>query len=258
MFWLHALAMKNLNTCLDRLAEAAGAMGARGPRAMLRRFLDGVFWILRTGAPWRDLPPRFGGWNTVFRRFRRWSMAGRWERLLACVSACTSDDDVLLIDSTIVKAHPDAAGARSRNPSGEALGRSRGGFTTKIHALVSTRGRWVGCCLTPGQRADITQAIPLLIQHQTRCVVGDRAYDSDALLDWLEQRGSVPVVPARRGRRAPRSLDVGVYTQRNVIERFFGRLKRFRRVGTRYDKTACSFSAFVGLGAMVVERTAWA
>lgn len=251
--------MQGLPRIVECIAdEAALQLGLRGRGGSLRTFVAGVFWILRTGAPWRDLPARFGNWNSVFRRFRRWALSGRWTSVLERVRRVGELGESLLLDSTIIKAHPDAAGARNTRPEAEALGRSRGGFTTKVHALVTASGRWVSFVLTPGQAADIRQAVPLLEPnaHVAR-VVADRAYDSDAFVTWLADRAIEAVIPSRRGRRHPRRLDRGSYRERNVIERFFGRLKRFRRVGTRTDKTASSFGTFVGLGAIRVERTRW-
>lgn len=251
--------MKALDDLLERLTHAAqDHCGSRARGGPLRRFLGGVLWILRTGAPWRDLPRRFGSWNTVFRRFRRWGLAGWWAEFGERVRRPAQEGESLLLDSTIIQANPDAAGARGSCAEQEALGRSRGGLTTKVHAVVSSVGRWVTCCLTPGQRADVTQAIALLEPvPAARRVIADRAYDSDAFVGWLAARSVEAVVPCRRGRRHPRPHDAEAYRSRNVIERFFGRLARLRRVGLRTDKTAGSFAAFVGQGALAVERTAW-
>ena len=88
--------------------------GAGGrPPSDHRRVLDGVFWIARTGAPWRDLPEEFGKWGSVYRQFRRWTLAGLWETILEVLNASEAvPDSVQLIDSTIVRAHHCAAGAR--------------------------------------------------------------------------------------------------------------------------------------------------
>lgn len=76
-----------------------------------RMFVEGVLWIVRTGAPWRDLPEVFGQWNSAFRRFSRWSAKGVWHRIFAAV-ADDPDFEYLIIDSTIVRAHQHAAGAK--------------------------------------------------------------------------------------------------------------------------------------------------
>ncbi|WP_373049001.1 IS5 family transposase [Vulgatibacter sp.] len=146
----------------ERMAPLVASLHRRGPRGRSdRRFVEAVVWLLRTGSPWRDLPASFGRWGSVYQRFRRWAAAGRWEALRQALGADRAVDELLLIDSTIVKAHPHAAGARS-GQSSEALGRSRGGFTTKVHAVVSSGGRLVRYVLTGGAaRFAFNQALRL-------------------------------------------------------------------------------------------------
>src|ERR1035437_2344399 len=97
-----------------------------------RMFVEGVLWIVRTGSPWRDLPEAFGDWNSVFRRFSRWSIKGVWYRTFEAMSD-DPDFEYLIIDSTIVRAHQHAAGAKKGGSEDQAIGRSRGGLSTKIH-----------------------------------------------------------------------------------------------------------------------------
>lgn len=88
-----------------------------------RLFIDAVFWILRTGAPWRDLPPDYGNWNTVQRRFCRWRDKGIWERLLESI-ADNPDFEWLMIDASHIKVHPHASGAKGGN---QEMARTKGG-----------------------------------------------------------------------------------------------------------------------------------
>ena len=92
-----------------RVPGKEGDKGRHG--ADNRRFVDCVLWIARTGAPWRDLPPEFGNWNSQFQRFRRWAKNGVWQSLFKELSV-DGDYEYLLIDSTIVRAHQHAAGAK--------------------------------------------------------------------------------------------------------------------------------------------------
>jgi transposase len=242
-----------------RFAPVVATLTRRGPtKGDTRRFLEAVLWILRSGAPWRDLAARFGRWERIYRRYRRWAVAGRWERLHQAV-VVRSDGERLLIDSTIIKAHPHAAGALK--PTGgqvaEALGRSRGSFTTKLHAVITESGRLVRCLLTGGQVNDITPAMELVRVRNDTAVVADRAYDSNAFIQHIDELGMQAVIPSRKHRKEPRPLDPVVYRQRNLIERWFGRLKVFRRVATRYDKTARSFAGFIATAASLVAISGW-
>lgn len=104
---------------------------------------------------------------------------------------------------------------------------------------------------------DVTQAAALLEGLAGCAVVGDRAYDSDAVIAAIEQGGTAAVIPSRAHRRQPRMLDRVAYAKRNVVERYFGRLKAFRRLATRYDKTASSYGAQWALGALLVALSGW-
>jgi transposase len=124
-----------------------------------RRVLNGIFWVLRSGAPWRDLPPSFGPYTTCYNRFVRWRRAGVWDRIMDALSAAY-DAAVQMIDTSIVRVHQHAASiARNRKQS---MGRSRGGLTSKIHAVVDTNGLPVRLALTMGEAHDNRLAVKLL------------------------------------------------------------------------------------------------
>jgi transposase len=134
----------------------------------------------------------------------------------------------------------------------QALGRSRGGFGTKIHVAVNGLGLPVAFALTPGQAADVTQAAGLLDGLPAEVVIGDKGYDSDALVKVIEASGAEAVIPPRKNRTDPRPYDPDRYKDRNLVERFWGRAKQYRRVATRYEKTARNFLAFVHLASIMI------
>jgi transposase len=138
----------------------------------------------------------------------------------------------------------------------EAIGRSRGGRTSKIHALADDRGRPVAFALTPGNVADIVMAVPLLgAVAKPKRLLADKAYDADSLRRWLKQRKIRAAIPSTASRRTPYPLDRAAYKRRNVIERMFCRLKNWRRVATRYDRLARNYLSGLALAAIIVAWT---
>lgn len=141
-------------------------------------FVSGCLWVLRSGAHWCDLPERYGRWKTVHRRFSRWCHAGIWERVFDALTT-DRDNQYLMIDSTIVRTHQQAA--TGKGGQDQALGRSRGGLTTKIHMLADAQGRPLRFRITAGQAHDITAAPALLEGQEADAVLADKAYDSNDL-----------------------------------------------------------------------------
>ncbi|MFZ0525882.1 MAG: IS5 family transposase, partial [Xanthobacteraceae bacterium] len=118
------------------------------PRVNDRRVLNGIFWVLRSGAPWRDLPDTFGPYTTCYNRFARWRRAGIWDRIMNSLSL-SHDADVQMIDTSIVRVHQHGACIAAN--SEQLMGRSRGGLTTKIHAVVDSGGLPIRLALTTGE-----------------------------------------------------------------------------------------------------------
>lgn len=223
------------------------ARGAFQPLAN-RDVVNAILWILHSGAPWRDLPDRYPNWKSVHTRFLRWSKAGIWKRVLDAM-AVDADDEVAIIDSSIVRVHMDAVGGKKSGT--EQVGRSRGGPTTKIHAVVDGLGNPTKVSLTEGQAHDVTQAPAILRDSWSRWILADKAYDSDALIAEIDSRGSTAVIPSRRGRRIARPHDRAMFESRFLVEHFFARIKRCRRVATRYDKLAVTYLAMVLLACIL-------
>ena len=125
-------------------------------------------------------------------------------------------------------------------------------MTTKVHALVDALGNPVNLMLTPGQDHDLTCAQPLLEHADPGALLADKAYDADSLIGTLNQRTITPVIPPKANRKVKRDCDFALYCERNLVERFFNKIKHYRAIATRYDKLARNFLAAVQLVAAVI------
>src|SRR4051795_8054658 len=134
----------------------------------------------------------------------------------------------------------------------QAIGRSRGGLTTKIVALVDALGNLVRFVLLPGQRHDSVGVAPLLKDLDFAALLADKAFDSDAIRADLNERGALAVIPPKANRAAAIPCDFEMYKWRHLVENFFCKIKEFRRIATRYDKTDTSFAAIIHLGGIVL------
>ena len=147
---------------------------------------------------------------------------------------------------------PPARSRRKRGTQNQAIGKSRGGLTTKIVALVDALGNLARFVLLPGQRHDSVGVKPLITGIDLAALIGDKAFDNNALRAELRERRALAVIPSKADRSAPIHHDVDMYKWRHLIENFFQRLKEFRRLATRYDKTDTSFAAMIHLRAALL------
>jgi transposase len=130
------------------------------------------------------------------------------------------------------------------------MGRSRGGLTTKIHAVVDAEGRPIALALTPGQTHDSQMAQPMLdVLDQGSILLADRAYDTNALRALAAEKKAWANIPPKRNRKEAFAFSPWVYRQRNLVERFFSKLKNFRAIATRYDKDPLNFLAAIKIAA---------
>ena len=162
--------------------------GERGPPIQdKRRTVNGILWVLRTGAPWRDIPRRYGNWNSV----------------------------------------------------------------TKIHLRTNAKGDPLTFDITGGEVHETQGFAALMALHDAPPdkLLGDKGYDSDEIRNDLAKRGIEPVIPPRSNRTTPIKYDREAYKRRNLIERCVNRLKQFRRIATRYEKTARAYLSMLCIAA---------
>ncbi len=143
-------------------------------------------------------------------------------------------------------------GGRTKKHGAQSLGRSRGGFSTKIHLATDALGNAVRFILTGGERHDITQAASLSEDLCADYVIADKGYDAEAFILKLQERNSKAVIPSRSNHKVQRKIDTHLYKERHLIENQIGKLKHFRRVFSRFDKLAKNYLSFIYLASTVV------
>ena len=210
-------------------------------------------WMARTGAQWRHLPDEYGKWNSVFRRYRRWLETGVFDAMLeSFAEAVERDTTADIIDSTVVRAHHCAVGIKKRIRTSRRLADRGAGSPPNSTRGAMGQGRPLCFVLTPGQAHDVQGFGPLfrMLAERVDALLADKGYDADSIRDTLAKANVEAVIPAKRNRRTPIPHDRQKYRWRNLIERLFSKLKNWRRVATRYDKTAESYLGFVTLASI--------
>jgi len=206
-----------------------------------------LLFRLREGCSWRALSI-FAPHTTIYTRWKQWCQSGLRDRLLQALAA-SAKGQLWSIDSTCVKAHKQSHGGAG-GPENQAIGKSRGGANTKVHALVDTRGRALRLLLGAGHRHDLLSAPDLVEGHSRRTILADKAYDSGEFRRFLEERGLKACIPPKANRKNPARHHKGHYRRRRQVENFFQRIKEKRAIATRYEKLAPRFQSPVTLAAI--------
>ncbi|WP_253306581.1 IS5 family transposase [unidentified bacterial endosymbiont] len=212
----------------------------------LRLEVEGMFYRMRVGCPWRDLPKQFGKWASLYKKFNDWSMTGKWLRIFKAV---VQDPDLewVFMDGSYVKAHQHSAGAAGKDC--EAIGISRAGRTSKIHLAVDSYGLPISFKITGGQVHDCLAA-PSLIESfpPPEVLTADKGYDSKAIRQQISEKGTVPNIPRKKNSVIGNaSLDRHLYKLRHLVENAFARLKHFRAIATRFDKLKRNYQSMLAM-----------
>lgn len=230
--------------------------GGQKPQLPDRLFFEALLYLTRTSIPWRDLPSDFGAWDAVYNRFRRWVSSGSLLRLFELLTDRPVFDEVrrVLIDSTIVRAHQHAAGARKKKGTAaeQGMGRSRGGFSSKIIVTAADENTALVVDVVAGPVNDAPLLEPMLERTIERVphfdeLVGDKGFDGDEQRLSCIDRDVFPNIPNRSNRREPWPFMPEGYRERNRIERLLGKAKQFRRIATRYEKLKETFLGIIHL-----------
>ncbi|QDU10128.1 IS5 family transposase [Gimesia aquarii] len=255
----HDLTNTEWNAIRNSLPKERSGKPGR-PWADHRKTINGIMWLLNVGAPWRDIPECYGKWQTIYKRFR--SQSGFWHHLWSKLLQTLRrnkmiDPSIWCVDGSIVRAHHSAVGGSSQTSRcavKNGLGRSRGGYSSKLHIARDGQGIPLGIRVTAGQIneptefIDLMDSIPLKLQrkaNRSEYLAGDKAYVARYIFEWLESKSIGNVIPNRKNENKNPNFCRERYRQRNVVERLIGRLKHFRRIATRYDKTVESYLSMI-------------
>ena len=211
--------------------------------------LTGILFVLSEGCSWRAINRPGAHWNAVYQYYREWCRSGLWEQVWQKVAPAQKGQTVY-VDASHVKVHQCAL-----NPAGgretQAVGLTKGGWNSKVHAAVDSAGVPRVLLLSAGNEADVDHAEEVLEGVDMKIAVLDKGYDSDALRIWLFERGVTPCIPPKSNRTDPLPYRKSTYRKRHLVENLFQKMKTFRRVATRYDKLAETYFGWVLLAAIV-------
>lgn len=215
------------------------------------KVLSAIILVIRYGLPWRQIPEIYGKWKSIYSRFRRWSKLGIIKKIFISLTEKLPKRCTAMIDSTFSKAQRSASSMRSDGED-RALGRSRGGVTTKIHLLCNSDSQPMDFILTGGNVSDIKVAPVLTTRNRMKVLIADKAYGARTYRELLHKRHIQECIPPKCNEKNPLAYDKKIYKTRHIIENMFSRLKDWQGVAFRGNRCAYTFYSFVALALIFI------
>ncbi len=216
----------------------------------LRLFIEAILYRIRTGCPWRDIPQEFGNCYSIFKKYSRWSKKDNFMEILKLLTI-NADYEWVFIDGSHVRAHQHSAGIKN-----QAISKSIGGNSSKIHLAVDAHGNPVKFIITDGTTHDVKVAPELVSQlklEQTDAVCADKGYDSESLREQIIATATKANIPRKSNTLSNNDhMDWYLYKIRHLVENAFARLKQFRGIATRYDKLKRNYESAVALACIFI------
>ena len=251
MLRLITLTDAQLNWMLERIPDPVRSPLGGRPPVEKGRALRGIFWILDNGAKWKNLPKEFGSKSAVHRWFTKWVSEGLFENIMREAGRCIEDRG----DYRLYECYIDGTFCKAKG-GGDGIGATKVGKGVKIMVLVDARGLPVSIdtvSATPHESQLVQQLMSFMVtQEQPERVIGDKAYDCDALDEELAEQGIEMIAPHRSNRKPENVTQDGRalrrYERRWTVERTIAWLQNLRRLCIRWEKSTSLFRGFVHLG----------
>jgi transposase len=216
----------------------------------LRNFFEAILYRIRIGCPWRDLPREFGNPNSIFKKYSRWSKNNKFMKIFKLISG-DADKEWIFIDGSHVRAHQHSAGIKN-----QAISKSIGGNSSKIHLAVDADGNPIEIIISDGTTHDVKVSPHLISQldlENTETVCADKGYDSEPLREQIQRTATKANIPRKANTNLNNDhMDWHLYKIRHLVENSFARLKQFRGIATRFDKLKRNYESAVALACIFI------
>ena len=211
-----------------------------------RIFISCVIWVIKTGSFWSEIPEEFGKFDTIRKRFSSWSKAGIFRKIFSALSIKCGNDNTAMIDSTFSKDHRTACSMKSDGMD-RFIGKTKGGYTTKIHLLANTHEQPLDFSLTGGQVSDSREGSHLIEKNIGRIntLIADKAYDTNHIRNLLSEHDIKCCIPPKSNRKIQYGYDEEMYKERHLIENMFAKLKDWLGIAFRRCRCGHIFDSFV-------------